>query len=117
MPVRSSTSSVLKWPDAEAVCRALCRWAEEVLQKRNDVLKIGYFGSYARGDWGVGSDIDVLIVVRTCDQPLERRGKAWDLGGLPVPADTLIYTEKEWHFMAKERKALARDIVWVCSRK
>lgn len=56
MPVRSSTSSVLKWPDAESVRRALVAWVAEEAPRHPGLLRLGYFGSYARGDWGVGSN-------------------------------------------------------------
>ena len=57
MPVRSLSSSVLKWPNKKSVDFAVRSWAEKISEERNDVQKIGYFGSYARGDWGVGSDL------------------------------------------------------------
>ena len=63
MPVRLLSSSVLKWPDAQTVDRAVRQWAAKVVRSRTDVLRIGYFGSYARGDWGVGSDLDLVILV------------------------------------------------------
>jgi predicted nucleotidyltransferase len=37
------------------------------------VLEIGYFGSYARGDWGVGSDVDLIVIVAESELPRERR--------------------------------------------
>ena len=53
MPVRSLSSSVLRWPDIRAVDEATRRWAVEEVGRRKGVLRVGYFGSYARGDWGV----------------------------------------------------------------
>jgi predicted nucleotidyltransferase len=50
MPVRSLSSSVLRWPDAQTVDHAVREWAQKVVRHREDVLRIGYFGSYARGD-------------------------------------------------------------------
>lgn len=61
MPVRSLDSSVLRWPDATTVHQAVCRWAREAARTRPEVLRVGYFGSYARGDWGVGSDLDLYL--------------------------------------------------------
>ena len=54
MPVKSSTSSLIKWPDRPAVDRAVRDWARQTAERRTEVLRIGYFGSYARGDWGGG---------------------------------------------------------------
>ena len=58
MPIRSLNSSILKWPDRKTVDAAVRRWAEEITHKRKEVISIGHFGSYARGNWGVGGDIN-----------------------------------------------------------
>ncbi len=116
MPVRSFDSRVLRWPDAEAVVTAFGAWAADAARSRTDVVRIGYFGSYARGDWGVGSDLDVVIVIERTDLPFERRAVEWDLAGLPVPADVLVYTEAEWCRMGAEPgfiRTAAREAVWV----
>jgi predicted nucleotidyltransferase len=119
MPVRSLSSSVLKWPDAKAVDHAIRIWAEKIARKRKDILRIGYFGSYARGDWGVGSDLDVIILLESSEEPFERRGAKWDLTELPVPADWLIYTEREWASLNREGrfyKTVMQETVWVYVR-
>lgn len=41
MPVRSLTQSLLRWPEPE---------------------RVGVFGSYGRGDAGVGSDLYLLLI-------------------------------------------------------
>jgi len=120
MPVRSLSSSVLKWPDAQMVDQAVRRWAEKIAQQRQDVVRIGYFGSYARGDWGVGSDLDLVIVVERSDQPFERRAAKWDMIELPVPADVLIYTEEEWQSLGLKRRfsqTVMQETVWVYVRQ
>jgi predicted nucleotidyltransferase len=119
MPVRSSSSSVVRWPDATTVDRAIREWARGVAVARTDVRRIGYFGSYARGDWGVGSDLDVIIIVASARLPFERRGVEWDLTELPVPADVLVYTEGEWSVGAggaRFHEVLRREGVWVLER-
>lgn len=116
MPVRSLSSSVFKWPDAEAVVTAFRAWVADAARSRTDVVRIGYFGSYARGDWGVGSDLDVVIVIERTDLPFERRAVEWDLADLPVPADVLVYTEDEWRRMEHDLgfvRTAAREAVWV----
>ena len=117
MPVRSLNSSVFKWPEARTVDRAVRCWAEEEVQKRPDVLRIGYIGSYARGDWGVGSDLDLIVVVERCRQPFWRRTQECDLGSLPVPTDVLVYTRKEWQALARQGgrfyRTVEQEAVWV----
>lgn len=116
MPVRSLNSSVLIWPDRQAVVKALVKWAQEMVQKHPNLLRVGYFGSYARGDWGVGSDLDVILIVKTIDAPFERRNVGWDFFSLPLPVDVLVYTPQEWEALCKQKgfgARLAREVVWV----
>ncbi len=115
MPVRSLDSSVLKWPDAKTVDAALRRWTEKAVQNRQDILRIGYFGSYARGDWGVGSDLDVIIILESSELPFERRSIEWNVTELPVPVDVMVYTKKEWQSLRKGRfyQTVMQEAVWV----
>lgn len=117
MPVRLLSSSVLKWPDAQTVDRAVRRWAEKVVQRHQGVVCIGYFGSYAREDWGVGSDLDLVIIVEHSDLPFESRNTGWGLDELPVPADILIYTKPEWQVLGKQQgrfySTVRREAIWV----
>ncbi len=73
MPVRSLRSSVLRWPSRSEVDRAVRRWVAAAGRDRPEVLRIGYFGSYARGDWGVGSDLDLLVIVTEAEEAFEKR--------------------------------------------
>lgn len=124
MPVRSSTSSVVTWPDARMVDEALRAWTRAAVREHPEILRVGYIGSYARGDWGVGSDVDVVIVVARSDEPFPSRGHTWDLTSLPVPADALTYTADEWSSFLREGRRFARVVedtaVWIfdnCRRK
>ena len=117
MPVRSLNSSVLVWPNRAQVDEAIRRWAEAALASHPDVRRLGYFGSYARADWGFGSDLDLLAIVAASDEPRERRAVGWDLAALPVPAEILIYTEREWSDLAavggRFWRTLEKDAVWL----
>jgi predicted nucleotidyltransferase len=42
---------------------ALREWTREQARLHPELLRLGYFGSYARGDWGVGSDLDLFALV------------------------------------------------------
>ena len=86
MPVRLSSTAVLAWPDPTIVAEAARRWAEDLRRAEAGVAAVGYFGSYARGDWGVGSDLDGVVIVDDSPEPFERRAVRWDATRLPVPA-------------------------------
>jgi len=109
-------SSVLKWPDVRTVDRSIRQWAAEAGHKRPEVLRIGYFGSYARGNSGVGSDLDLLIIVKSSDKAFERRGLDWNVAELPVPVDVLVYTDDEWESLRKQGRfhsTVTQEIIWV----
>lgn len=116
MPIRSLRSSVLAWPDRATVEAALRAWAEAERLRRPELLGVGYFGSYARDEWGPGSDLDIILIARE-DAPFEMRGARWDLTGLPVPAEALVYTPDEWQAVLERggrfARMLEREMVWV----
>lgn len=93
MPVTSSSSLLKRWPNAERVVAAGGQWAQQLADREPTVLSVGYLGSYARGDAGVGSDLD-LIVVRRNGSPIPDVLGA-DVASLPVPADVFHYTAGE----------------------
>jgi predicted nucleotidyltransferase len=108
---------VLTWPRREAVEEALRAWSDGMTRSRTDVLGVGFFGSCARGDAGLGSVLDVVVVTRS-DEPPARRPPAFDtVTAFPVPVDLIACTRAEW----SERRAggdpffrrLAQEVVWV----
>ena len=120
MPVRYLSSSVLRWPSRAEVAEALPAWVSAAAARHPELARLGCFGSFARGDWAVGSDLDLVAVVDSCDEPFERRAVDWDLNGLPVPAELLVYTREEWDRMQRQggrfAATLARDAIWVYRR-
>lgn len=117
MPVRLLNSSVIKWPDQDQVDAAAREWAANVAPEHPELVKLGYFGSYARGDWGVGSDLDVVALVADSELSFAERPMAWDLLSLPVPAEIVIYTLVEWQELKEEGARLVetidREVVWL----
>jgi hypothetical protein len=117
MPVRLLNSPVLVWPRREQVDAAVRRFAASVAPRVPGLVRLGYFGSYARGDYGVGSDLDLVAVVAHSARPFVERGCEWDVTGLPVPAEILVYTEAEWAGLmaggGRMARALAEETVWI----
>lgn len=96
MPVRSLNSAVLKWPRREEVLAAARRWAAGLRASDPTVELAACFGSCARNDWGVGSDLDLIVVVReTALSVVERRAR-YEPTEVPVPVDIWVYTRAEW---------------------
>ncbi|MBD3221735.1 nucleotidyltransferase domain-containing protein [bacterium] len=120
MPIRSLHSSVMRWPDRDTVDAAVRAWAAAQVEGRPELTRLGYFGSYARGDWGVGSDVDLVAVVASASRPFRERGRDWDTTSLPVPADILIYTGDEFADVVDRGDRFAvvmsTEVVWVYRR-
>lgn len=117
MPVRSLSSPVLKWPgrtEVDAAARAL---AARLAKAHTELVRFGYFGSYARGDFGPGSDLDLVAIVARSGRPFVDRPLDFDLHGLPVPAQLVVYTEQEWNAAQKEGgrffDRLRSETVWL----
>lgn len=117
MPVKSSDSSVIKWPNHRDVDRAVRLWAQRVGSNDPNVRRVGYFGSYARGDWGVGSDIDLIVIVDESNEPFERRNLGFRTDELPVQSQLLVYTRAEWDGLLEADgrfgRTLQDETVWV----
>jgi predicted nucleotidyltransferase len=101
--------------------RAVRFWTAEQVQQRLDIVRLGYFGSYARGDWGVGSDLDLIAVVDETFESFERRSINWDLNDLPVSAEIIVYSLSEWEDLEKNdtrfTRMLKTEAVWTFSKQ
>lgn len=95
-------------------------WAAREAPRHAGLLCLGYFGSYARGDAGVGSDLNLIAVVESSQVPFERRALGWDLISLSVPAEILVYTRQEWEHLQEQggrfARTLEREACWLESR-
>ena len=115
MPVKSLNSAVLRWPSREEVEGALQAWM--LRHPIPGLLALGYFGSYARGDYGVGSDLDLLLVVESSSLPSWQRALTLPLEELPVPAEALVYTLAEWQALPERSprfaETLRREVRWL----
>jgi len=115
--VTSSSSSVKRWPTREDVLDGLRAWAAAEAERRPELEALGYFGSYARGDEGFGSDLDLVAVVTRSSLPFMERARDWQTETLPVPADLLVYTAEEWEALrtgaGRFSMVLATETVWL----
>ena len=78
--------------------RALRELAEAALERHPELQRVILFGSFARGDFGLYSDADLLLVLGQSETyPFFRRIPDFidDLLAPPVPVDVFPYTEEE----------------------
>jgi hypothetical protein len=108
---------VLKWPRRDEVKKALLRWLKKKMATSQEIMRLGYFGSFAKGNWGVGSDLDLIAIIQDSSIPFERRPITWNFDTLPVPTDILIYTMKEWQDMRQKGgkfvDMIEKEAVWL----
>lgn len=120
MPVRALRSSVKSWPDRAQVQAALRTQAERLAAARPEILRVGYIGSYARGDWGLGSDLDVIVLLAQSERPFVERAADFNFTMLPVPVDVLAYTRAEWESLKRAAGRFYRtaqaEVAWVYRR-
>ncbi len=120
MTLNSSTSSTSDWPEPEVLHEELERWGETTAESESRVLRVGYVHSDDQTGGGVGSHLDLVLVMEEFDLPPAERVGMWDLGAVPVPAQTLVYTQEEWDELMETETPLSEKlkdgVVWVFER-
>ena len=121
MPVRSLTQSLLRWPDPEQILNQVRHWAAQAAAEHPGLERVGLFGSYGRGDAGVGSDLDLLLIDSGSIGPQQQRLLAWPLAELPLSCDTLVLRPTEHAELLASGSAMAtaleRDSRWLWHRE
>ena len=80
----------------------------------NRLISLTLFGSRARGDFDVNSDIDIAVIVRGLtrdlkNQVLDRVAKIeFDF---VTPLSVLVLSEDDFNFLKKRERRIALDIV------
>lgn len=83
-------------PERTEVLAAAGAWAASLRRTRPEVGRVGLFGSYARGNYAPGSDLDILVVVRHSPEPRWfLRTAQIDTSTLPVGVDLFVFTDPE----------------------
>jgi uncharacterized protein len=102
------------------VLNAAPQWSAGIALDHPEVLRIGCFGSHARGAAGVGSDLDLVMVVTKSDRPFPQRPLDYDTLSPPVPTELLVCTAAEWHSLLGEttrfNTTLQQETVWLLDR-
>ena len=69
------------------------------------------FGSVARGDFSLDSDIDLLIVKNTRKRPLWRRVDVRKILSTEIPVDIIVYTPHEFKMLKKSGSVFLKQIL------
>lgn len=110
MPVRLLNSVVLKWPDKQKVLYEAKLWATSTGLEDDNIVRIFCFGSICTGLWGVGSDLDILIVLKQTPVPFITRASLYETSAISVPADILVYTQAEITDLSRKKSRFIDEI-------
>jgi predicted nucleotidyltransferase len=82
------------------------------LRELPEVVWVGVTGSYARGRRDLFTDLDLVVVMETELDFVQRLMRLYPLLRLGVDADIFCYTPAEWEEMQRRPfgRALARDL-------
>lgn len=81
--------------DRNQIMGALERLVHTWVHKYPEIVRIILFGSYVRGDYFPGSDVDVLIILTESNKRLLERIPAFYPSSFPCDIDIFPYTHEE----------------------
>jgi uncharacterized protein len=119
-PDSSTFFSTAEWPEPEVLHQELENWARYTADAEPRVVQVGYLQLDDSPDADLGSHLDLILLMEEFDLPLAERVGMWDLGTVPVPAQTLVYTIEEWSEFLESDDPLSQklkdEVVWVFER-
>jgi len=98
--------SELCWPDnfVNRKYNKIVKKFINLIIKKFNLKKIIIFGSFARGDYHKGSDLDLIIVGEFKERFIDRIGKILELNNSDLEIDVMVYTEEELQKMIQEKR-------------
>jgi UTP:GlnB (protein PII) uridylyltransferase len=111
---------MLRWPEPKQVLAQVRDWSVKIAADHPGLERVGVFGSYGRGEAGVGSDLDLLLIDVHAQGPQQQRLLLWPLEELPLSCDALVLTPSELGALLASGSAMAsaleRDRRWIWER-
>lgn len=101
------------WPDnfIDRKSNKIVKRFINLIIKKFNLKKIIIFGSFARGDYHKGSDLDLIIVGEFKERFIDRIGKIIELNDSDLEIDAMVYTEEEFQKMIKERRPFIEQVL------
>jgi len=102
----------------ERVVDAARAWSSALMKEHLEIIRIGYFGSYANGTYAPGSDFDVLMEVATISEVRRAdRAAKYLPDRFPVGMELFVYTTEELNRLRREGSgflaAMEKKIQWL----
>lgn len=96
----------------DVILKELSESIKELLKIRDDISKIFIFGSIVDERFGIGSDADILIILKNSKYKryFDRIPEFLDFfnKNISIPVDLFIYTENEIELMIKNNNSLIK---------
>ena len=105
--------SEICWPDnfINRKTNNLVKRFLNLIIKKFNLKKIIIFGSFARGDYHKGSDLDLVIVGEFKERFIDRIGKIIELNDSDLEIEAMVYTEEEFQKMIQERRPFIEQVL------
>lgn len=95
---------------SEEIFKRLDEYVEKLV-KVLDPVKVILFGSFARGDFDEGSDVDLIVIREWGEGFLDRIKVLLDLNEFKIPIEPIGYTEEEFERMIEEGSGFALEVL------
>ena len=95
---------------SEEVFDRIARYKEKVVRELNP-KRVILFGSFARGDFNEGSDVDLIVIGDWKQDFLDRIKVLLDLNRFGLPLEPVGYTEEELEKMLAEGNRFITEVL------
>ncbi len=106
----SSISARVFYAEPERIREAVRDHARALRGAHPEILSIRWFGSWVRGDAGVGSDVDLCIILEHSDLPRRERIMDFLPRVFPVGIDLFVFTRAEFDALRSEHPSMREAI-------
>jgi len=117
MPKKSSIFVKVFFADKQKVLSELSDYATKLKRMHPEVVKVGYFGSYATDTYGPASDVDLLIILKRSSKRFLDRIPDYIPDNLSVGCDCFPYTAEEIDKMKHDKNPwichILKEVVWL----
>lgn len=95
---------------SQEIFETIAKYQDKVIQKLKP-KKIILFGSFARGDFNEGSDVDLIVIGDWQQDFLDRIKVLLDMNEFGLPLEPIGYTEQEFEQMADEGNRFISEVI------
>jgi len=102
----------------DKVIAELKRWAKNIVIIRPEIKRIGYFWSYARGDYTPASDLDIILIISKSNKIFPKRIDDYIVDNISVGCEVFPFTEAEIEKRKGKYKngwidTIIKEAVWI----